>query len=233
MNKKKKILICLVILVIIIVVILFVLYKNGKKKIDIVLKMSKNMYQLNDGYYDNVYYRIDNESGYSEVYRYFDTTKNITYSNEKELKTTEIIQNGKSTAYLENSDSSLKIKRIKEVEEVDNLEINYDTMFSSDEENFWDIIRYGFEFKIKNEKIDGRDCYVLSDFDNNGTDYIDAESYFPVKMVNKSIDENGKEHIDTIFFVVRFNVVTESAVQFLNDDEYTLVSETEFDSYYD
>ena len=232
MNETKKILLIVILIIIALIITALLLYKNGKKKIEILLEMSKNMYELNDGKDDNVFMKSEGVYGYTEAYRYLSTTKFITYIKNKQMKITSILSDTEDISYLESDDGTIKVMCIRNQEKTDESIIE-DEMFANDEANIFEIIFYGLNIRLSNENVDNKECYKLKLLDSNETYYIDKETFLPVKEVGKSIDENGKEITDTISYDIQYNIVKKDDVQKLDEKEFKLIDEVEFDKYYE
>lgn len=232
MNETKKILLIVILIIIALIITALLLYKNGKKKIEILLEMSKNMYELNDGKDDNVYMRSKGNYGYTEVYKYLEVTKFVVYNKNKQVKITSILSNTEDISYLEGDDGTIKVMCIRNQEKTDESIIE-DEMFANDEANIFEIIFYGLNIRLSNENVDNKECYKLKLLDSNETYYIDKETFLPVKEVGKSIDENGKEITDTISYDIQYNIVKKDDVQKLDEKEFKLIDEVEFDKYYE
>ena len=229
--KKKKILLIVAFVIIGLIVATLLLYRSGKKKIDILLEMSQKMFELNEGKDENLYMKSEGDYGYTEVYRYLGTTKFIIYTKNNKMKQTSILSNTDNIDYLESDDGTVKIMCIRDQEKTnDSIE---DEPFATNEANIFEIIFYGLNIRISNEDINNKECYVLKILDSDETFYIDKETLLPVKEVGKSIDENRNEITETISYDIQYNVVTEDDVQKLDETEYTLVDEAEIDKYYE
>ncbi len=232
MNKKKKLLLIVVLVIIVLIIATALLYRSGKKKVDILMEMSKKMFELNEGKDDNVYMKSESDYGYTEVYRYSGTTKSIIYDKNAKKKNTSIYSDVEDIDYLESDDGTIKIMCNRDIEEVDNSILENEP-FVNNESNIFETIFYGLNLRISDEKVNNKECYVLRFLDNSEIYYIDKETLLPIKMVGKSIDDNGKEIMDTTNYDIQYNVVTKDDVQKLDEIEFTLVDETEFDRYYE
>ena len=232
MNKKKKILIIVILVIIVLTIATLLLYRSSKKKVEILIEMSKNMYELNEGKDENVYMKSESSYGYTEVYRYLGTTKFIIYDKNTKMKNTSIYSDVEDINYLESDDGTTKIMCNRNVEKTDESVIENE-LFANEEVNIFETIFYGLNLRISNENISNKECYVLKFLDSSEIYYIDKENLLPIKMIGKTIDENGKEIIDTTYYDIQYNVVTENDVKELDETEFMLVNETEFDRYYE
>lgn len=234
MKPKKKVLIVLSIVIIIaIITIMIMLYKSGNKKIQILMDMSKKIYRVNEYKDDNIYFKTENNYGYTEVYKYFETTKSITYDKNTHLKYT-IIKNSDMTEidYLESDDDITKIMCKRSVEKDNTFELG-DELFTNNEVHLFQVIKYGLKIEMSNENINGKNCYILNYVDNNIIYYIDQETLLPIKIVNQIIDERGNESLETTYYDIQYNNVIENDVQKLDEENFIIVDENQFDEYYD
>lgn len=103
--KKKKILLIVAFVIIGLIVATLLLYRSGKKKIDILLEMSQKMFELNEGKDENLYMKSEGDYGYTEVYRYLGTTKFIIYTKNNKMKQTSILSNTDNIDYLESDET--------------------------------------------------------------------------------------------------------------------------------
>lgn len=117
------------------------------------------MYELNEEKDGNVYMKSESSYGYAEVFRYLGTTKFITYTKNNRMKKTSILSDAEDIDYLESDDGTIKIMCIRNEEKIDDYTAE-DEIFTTGEENLFEIIFYGLNIRFSNKKIGNNECYV-------------------------------------------------------------------------
>ncbi len=233
---KKKILFFILALIIIAIIALVVIYFYCKNRVNIVTSLNQKMEELNSVEECNMYIKqTDQEYGYMERYLLNDSEKIVSYYNDVQTKYTDVIDSSLVYSYLEDSRNGNKLMCIAnyddvfeeylEEDESENEPIDENTSIIS---KFVETIEDGFDTKISTTNIDGKECYVVEQYnetDRHSIIYVDKKTYTPYKL---EFIEDGKIVVSIEY---KYDVVTEDDVKPLNTKEYILVTLDEFNSY--
>ena len=227
MNKKRLIIGGILVILIIIIVIFCSIYFRSKNKINIVLKVSENVLELNDDPKRNMYIKQSyNDIYFTETYKYNGIEKSIEYYKEDAVKYTDIRTSDKTYMYLETDDGATKLMTIIDNDEENNYDyVNFEDMADdySYIKTISETISVAKNIKLSSEKFQNKDCYVIEYTDSSLIQYIDKKTYLPLKIVSDETDIQIYEY--------SFDTVTESDVSLLDESAFTLLSEEEFENY--
>lgn len=227
MNKKRLIIGGILVILIIIIVIFCSIYFRSKNKINVVLKVSENVLELNDDPKRNMYIKQSyNDIYFTETYKYNGIEKSIEYYKEDAVKYTDIRTSDKTYMYLETDDGATKLMTIIDNDEENNYDyVNFEDMADdySYIKTISETISVAKNIKLSSEKFQNKDCYVIEYTDSSLIQYIDKKTYLPLKIVSDETDIQIYEY--------SFDTVTESDVSLLDESAFTLLSEEEFENY--
>ena len=227
MNKKRLIIGGILVILIIIIVIFCSIYFRSKNKINIVLKVSENVLELNDDPKRNMYIKQSyNDIYFTETYKYNGIEKSIEYYKEDAVKYTDIRTSDKTYMYLETDDGATKLMTIIDNDEENNYDyVNFEDMADdySYIKTISETISVAKTIKLSSKNFQNKDCYVIEYDDSSLIQYIDKETYLPLKIVSDETDVQIYEY--------SFDSVTEADVSLLDESAFTLLSEEEFENY--
>ena len=227
MNKKRLIIGGILVVLATIIVIFSSIYIRSKNKINVVLNVSKNVFELNDNPDKNMYIKQSyNDMYFTETYKYNGIVKSIEYYKEDGVKYTDIRTSDKTYMYLETDDGATKLMTIIDNDEENNYDyVNFEDMADdySYIKTILETISVAKNIKLSSEKFQNKECYVIEYTDSSLIQYIDKKTYLPLKIVSDETDIQIYEY--------SFDTVTESDVSLLDESGFKLLSEEEFENY--
>lgn len=189
MNIKKCVLILILIiffafLLITIRKVCILNYISNKEKIAI--ENNPQNYYMKTTSYNNGTMNIIESYNYGE--NYLTTTINyICYDNIQKMT---YYKKGESTLTLTENQNTKVQSNIEGMPQLEPLLYNYDLVFN---------VKYSFLIGIKSEKIDGKDCYVIKQ--SNQEEFYEKDTGFLVKRID--ISKNLVVDYDYLFGVVK------------------------------